>query len=86
MLSWHWGGQDYHYLCNNSSAEFQEWRKAYVDSPVTQKDLVNVIDSAKEALKDVVAEKMRLFGLVGKTWSTRFIFARINGDYQLTAC
>lgn len=44
-----------------------EVRKAYMDSLVTpQKDLVNVMASAKEAMKAVVAEKMRLFGSAGK--------------------
>ncbi|KAL9237723.1 hypothetical protein vseg_012239 [Gypsophila vaccaria] len=44
-----------------------EVRKAYMDSlanPGT--DLVNVMASAKEAMKAVVAEKMRLFGSAGK--------------------
>lgn len=44
-----------------------EVRKAYMDSLNTpSKDLVNVMASAKEAMKAVVAEKMRLFGSSGK--------------------
>jgi len=44
-----------------------EVRKAYLDSIANPgKDLVNVMVSAKEAMKAVVAEKMHLFGSVGK--------------------
>ncbi|XP_058722533.1 uncharacterized protein LOC131594430 [Vicia villosa] len=44
-----------------------EVRQAYMDSLVTpQKDLVHVMASAKEAMKGVVAEKMRLFGSAKK--------------------
>ncbi|KAG7944814.1 hypothetical protein I3843_15G123300 [Carya illinoinensis] len=44
-----------------------EVRKAYMDSLNTpSKDLVDVLASAKEAMKAVVAEKMRLFGSSGK--------------------
>lgn len=46
-----------------------EVRKAYMDSLNTpSKDLVNVMASAKEAMKAVVAEKMCLFGSSGKAW------------------
>ncbi|KAI7986264.1 L-threonate dehydrogenase [Camellia lanceoleosa] len=44
-----------------------EVRKAYMDSiSHPQKDLIHVMVSAKEAMKGVVAEKMRLFGSSGK--------------------
>lgn len=44
-----------------------EVRKAYMDSLASTKgDLVNVMTSAKEAMKAVVAEKMHLFGSAGK--------------------
>lgn len=44
-----------------------EVRKAYMDSLSSpKKDLVHVMASAKEAMKVVVAEKMRLFGSTGK--------------------
>ncbi|KAL0281739.1 UNVERIFIED_CONTAM: hypothetical protein Sradi_7291900, partial [Sesamum radiatum] len=44
-----------------------EVRRAYMDSLAnTQKDLVHVMQSAKEAMKAVVAEKMQLFGSAGK--------------------
>ncbi|KAK4395635.1 L-threonate dehydrogenase, partial [Sesamum angolense] len=44
-----------------------EVRRAYMDSLTnTQKDLVHVMQSAKEAMKAVVAEKMQLFGSAGK--------------------
>ncbi|KAJ7975240.1 ketose-bisphosphate aldolase class-II family protein [Quillaja saponaria] len=44
-----------------------EVRKAYMDSLSSpKKDLVNVMTSAKEAMKVVIAEKMRLFGSAGK--------------------
>ncbi|CAL5445287.1 unnamed protein product [Camellia sinensis] len=44
-----------------------EVRKAYMDSiSRPQKDLIHVMASAKEAMKGVVAEKMRLFGSSGK--------------------
>ncbi|KAJ6295089.1 hypothetical protein OIU76_023063 [Salix suchowensis] len=44
-----------------------EVRKAYMNSLSNPKqDLVHVMASAKEAMKVVVAEKMRLFGLSGK--------------------
>lgn len=44
-----------------------EVRKAYVDSLANPgKDLVNVMTSAKDAMKAVVVEKMRLFGSSGK--------------------
>ncbi|KAJ6340269.1 hypothetical protein OIU77_008095 [Salix suchowensis] len=42
-------------------------RKAYMNSLSNPKqDLVHVMASAKEAMKAVVAEKMRLFGSSGK--------------------
>lgn len=44
-----------------------EVRKAYMDSLTNPgKDLVNVMTSAKDAMKAVVVEKMRLFGSSGK--------------------
>ncbi|EXB61745.1 Fructose-bisphosphate aldolase [Morus notabilis] len=44
-----------------------EVRKAYMDSLGSpKKDLVHVMASAKEAMKAVIAEKMRLFGSAGK--------------------
>lgn len=44
-----------------------EVRKAYMDSLISpQKDLVHVMESAKEAMKAVVAEKMHLFGSAGR--------------------
>lgn len=44
-----------------------EVRKAYMNSLSNpKKDLVHVMASAKEAMKAVVAEKMRLFGSSGK--------------------
>ncbi|PSS08192.1 Fructose-bisphosphate aldolase [Actinidia chinensis var. chinensis] len=44
-----------------------EVRKAYMESISSpQKDLVQVMASAKEAMKVVVAEKMHLFGSAGK--------------------
>lgn len=45
-----------------------EVRKAYMDtlSSPNKKDLIHVITSAKEAMKAVTAEKMRLFGSAGK--------------------
>ncbi|KAL0415735.1 UNVERIFIED_CONTAM: L-threonate dehydrogenase [Sesamum latifolium] len=44
-----------------------EVRRAYMDSLTNaQKDLVHVMQSAKEAMKAVVAEKMQLFGSAGK--------------------
>ncbi|KAL2923044.1 L-threonate dehydrogenase [Bienertia sinuspersici] len=44
-----------------------EVRKAFMDSLTKPgKDLVNVMTSAKDAMKAVVAEKMRLFGSSGK--------------------
>ncbi|KAL8464350.1 hypothetical protein ACS0TY_034032 [Phlomoides rotata] len=46
-----------------------EVRKAYMESLAgssTQKDLVHIMSSAKEAMKAVVAEKMHLFGSAGK--------------------
>ncbi|KAL4573314.1 hypothetical protein LXL04_020114 [Taraxacum kok-saghyz] len=46
-----------------------EVRKAYMDilkSPQNQKDLLHLMAAAKEAMKAVVADKMRLFGSVGK--------------------
>ncbi|KAG6390719.1 hypothetical protein SASPL_148463 [Salvia splendens] len=44
-----------------------EVRKAYMGSLTkTEKDVVNVMTSAKEAMKVVVAEKMHLFGSAGK--------------------
>ncbi|CAI9113691.1 OLC1v1014344C1 [Oldenlandia corymbosa var. corymbosa] len=44
-----------------------EVRKAYMDSlSSSKKDLIQVMSSAKEAMKAVVAEKMRLFGSAGK--------------------
>ncbi|CAI9786896.1 unnamed protein product [Fraxinus pennsylvanica] len=44
-----------------------EVRKAYMESLAnSQKDLIGVMKSAKEAMKAVVAEKMRLFGSAGK--------------------
>ncbi|XP_027169036.1 uncharacterized protein LOC113768766 [Coffea eugenioides] len=46
-----------------------EVRKAYMDSlNSSKKDLIQVMTSAKEAMKAVVAEKMRLFGSAGKAW------------------
>ncbi|XP_052181306.1 uncharacterized protein LOC127794335 [Diospyros lotus] len=46
-----------------------EVRKAYMDSISSpKKDLVQVMASAKEAMKLVVAEKMHLFGSSGKAW------------------
>lgn len=35
-------------------------------SSPNKKDLINVMASAKEAMKAVIAEKMRLFGSAGK--------------------
>ncbi|XP_056175113.1 uncharacterized protein LOC115676724 [Syzygium oleosum] len=44
-----------------------ELRKAYMEClSEPKKDLVNVMSSAKEAMKAVVAEKMHLFGSAGK--------------------
>ncbi|CAH1439116.1 unnamed protein product [Lactuca virosa] len=46
-----------------------EVRKAYMDilkSPEAHTDLVHVMAAAKEAMKVMVAEKMQLFGSVGK--------------------
>ncbi|KAK4436891.1 L-threonate dehydrogenase [Sesamum alatum] len=44
-----------------------EVRRAYMDSLTnTQKDLVHVMQSARAAMKAVVAEKMQLFGSAGK--------------------
>ncbi|CAK9166226.1 unnamed protein product [Ilex paraguariensis] len=44
-----------------------EVRKAYMDSLSSpKKDLIHVMASAKEAMKRVIAEKMRLFGSAGK--------------------
>lgn len=45
-----------------------EVRKAYMESLSSsqKKDLVQFMASAKEAMKSVVAEKMHLFGSVGK--------------------
>ncbi|KAK3001094.1 hypothetical protein RJ639_020745 [Escallonia herrerae] len=44
-----------------------EVRKAYMDSLCSpKKDLVHVMTSAKEAMKAVVVEKMRLFGSAGR--------------------
>ncbi|KAL5545367.1 hypothetical protein UlMin_009151 [Ulmus minor] len=44
-----------------------EVRKAFMDSLGTpQKDLVHVMENAKEAMKAVIAEKMHLFGSAGK--------------------
>ncbi|KAL3512167.1 hypothetical protein ACH5RR_024884, partial [Cinchona calisaya] len=44
-----------------------EVRKAYVDSlSNSKKDLIQVMTSAKEAMKAVVADKMHLFGSAGK--------------------
>nr|XP_016434118.1 PREDICTED: uncharacterized protein LOC107760560 [Nicotiana tabacum] len=44
-----------------------EVRKAYMDALSSpKKDLVHVMASAKEAMKAVIAEKMRLFGSAGK--------------------
>ncbi|KAK9115237.1 hypothetical protein Syun_022034 [Stephania yunnanensis] len=44
-----------------------EVRKAYMDSvKCNHKDLIHVVTSAKEAMKAVIAEKMRLFGSSGK--------------------
>ncbi|XP_060205429.1 uncharacterized protein LOC132633191 isoform X2 [Lycium barbarum] len=45
-----------------------EVRKAYMDalSSPNKKDLIHVMASAKEAMKTVIAEKMRLFGSAGK--------------------
>lgn len=46
-----------------------EVRKAYLDSlSNSKKDLIQVMTSAKEAMKAVVAEKMHLFGSAGKAW------------------
>ncbi|XP_042503189.1 uncharacterized protein LOC122080300 [Macadamia integrifolia] len=46
-----------------------EVRKAYMESLRSpSKDLINVMASAKEAMKAVVAEKMHLFGSAGKAW------------------
>ncbi|KAL2242941.1 UNVERIFIED_CONTAM: L-threonate dehydrogenase [Sesamum indicum] len=46
-----------------------EVRRAYMDSLTnTHKDLVHVMQSAKEAMKAVVAEKMQLFGSAGKAY------------------
>lgn len=46
-----------------------EVRNAYVDSlSSSKKELIHVMTSAKEAMKAVVAEKMRLFGSAGKAW------------------
>ncbi|XP_043699909.1 uncharacterized protein LOC122650571 [Telopea speciosissima] len=46
-----------------------EVRKAYMESLCSpSKDLIHVMASAKEAMKAVVAEKMRLFGSAGKAW------------------
>nr|XP_016494021.1 PREDICTED: uncharacterized protein LOC107813285 isoform X2 [Nicotiana tabacum] len=45
-----------------------EVRKAYMDALSSpKKDLIHVMASAKEAMKTVVAEKMRLFGSAGKS-------------------
>lgn len=50
-----------------------------MDSLNTPKsDLVNVMASARDAMKAVVAEKMHLFGSAGKAWSTNS-FVMING-------
>lgn len=44
-----------------------EVRRAYMDSLSSpKKDLVHVMTSAKEAMKAVISEKMRLFGSAGK--------------------
>lgn len=44
-----------------------EVRKAYMDSlSNSKKDLVHVMESAKQAMKAVIAEKMILFGSAGK--------------------
>ena len=44
-----------------------EVRNSYLQSlKKPEKDLVQVMESAKEAMKAVVAEKMRLFGSAGK--------------------
>jgi fructose/tagatose bisphosphate aldolase len=44
-----------------------EVRNSYLESlKKPEKDLVQVMASAKEAMKAVVAEKMRLFGSAGK--------------------
>ncbi|KAF3635998.1 hypothetical protein FXO38_24358, partial [Capsicum annuum] len=46
-----------------------EVRKAYMDalnSSPNKKDLIHVMASAKESMKAVIAEKMRLFGSAGK--------------------
>lgn len=54
-----------------------------MDSLNTPKnDLVNVMASARDAMKAVVAEKMHLFGSAGKAWSTNS-FVMINGVTQL---
>ncbi|KAL6001468.1 hypothetical protein ACLOJK_007206 [Asimina triloba] len=46
-----------------------EVRNAYMESLLNpKKDLVHVMASAKEAMKAVVAEKLRLFGSAGKAW------------------
>ncbi|KAL4036028.1 hypothetical protein IC575_004750 [Cucumis melo] len=46
-----------------------EVRKAYLDSLNTpSKDLVHVMESAKESMKAVIAEKMHLFGSAGKAF------------------
>ncbi|KAI3848331.1 hypothetical protein MKW98_005711 [Papaver atlanticum] len=46
-----------------------EVRKAYMESLLTpKKDLVHVMESSKQAMKAVVAEKMQLFGSSGKAW------------------
>lgn len=45
-----------------------EVRKAYMDALSSpKKDLIHVMASAKEAMKAVIAEKMRLFGSAGKS-------------------
>lgn len=44
-----------------------EVRKAYLDSLNSpRKDLVHVMESAKQSMKAVIAEKMHLFGSAGK--------------------
>ncbi len=44
-----------------------EVRNSYLESlKRPEKDLIHVMASAKEAMKAVVAEKMRLFGSSGK--------------------
>ena len=44
-----------------------EVRNAYMDSLSSpKKDLIHVMASAKEAMKRVIADKMRLFGSAGK--------------------